>query len=60
MKVQILAIGKMKRNCPEKQIIDDYIQKTSWPVEIHEVEEHRPLPPEQMKEADMFSITSLI
>jgi len=52
MKIQILAIGKMKKNCPEKQIIDDYIKKTLWPVEIHEAEEHRPLSPEQIKEAE--------
>ena len=52
MKIQILAVGKMKKGCPEKQIIDDYIKKTLWPVEIHEVEEHRPLSPDQIKEAE--------
>lgn len=52
MRIQILAIGKMKKNSPEKQIIDDYIQKTLWPIEIHEAEEHRPLSSVQIKEAE--------
>ena len=52
MKIQILVVGKVKKGCPEKQIIDDYIKKTLWPVEIHEVEERRPLSPDQIKEAE--------
>ncbi|MBQ8465788.1 MAG: 23S rRNA (pseudouridine(1915)-N(3))-methyltransferase RlmH [Alphaproteobacteria bacterium] len=36
MKVTILAIGKCKTNSPEAQIINEYIKRSSWRIEIKE------------------------
>lgn len=36
MKVTILAIGKCKPKSPEAQIIDEYIKRSSWHIEIKE------------------------
>ena len=36
MKVTILAIGKCKSKSPEAQIIDEYIKRSSWHIQIKE------------------------
>lgn len=36
MKVTILAIGKCKSNSPEAQIINEYIKRSSWHIQIKE------------------------
>lgn len=36
MRALILAIGKCKKNSPEKQIIEEYIKRSNWQVEIKE------------------------
>ncbi|MBR1648443.1 MAG: 23S rRNA (pseudouridine(1915)-N(3))-methyltransferase RlmH [Alphaproteobacteria bacterium] len=38
MKVIIAAIGKCKKNAPEKQIIDEYIKRSSWDIQIKEAD----------------------
>ena len=36
MKATIIAIGKCKRNSPEKQLIDEYVKRSGWDVVIKE------------------------
>ena len=36
MKVIIAAIGKCKKNSPERQIIDEYIKRSGWDIVIKE------------------------
>ena len=36
MKVTILAIGKCKPKSPEAQIIDEYVKRSSWHIQIKE------------------------
>ena len=36
MKITILAIGKIKHKSPEEQIIQEYIKRSSWSVQIKE------------------------
>ena len=36
MKITILAIGKCKSNSPEAQIINEYIKRSSWHIQIKE------------------------
>ena len=43
MRVQIRAIGKLKKNTPEFEIIAGYIKKTRWPIEVKEFEEKKAL-----------------
>ncbi|MBQ8784573.1 MAG: 23S rRNA (pseudouridine(1915)-N(3))-methyltransferase RlmH [Alphaproteobacteria bacterium] len=38
MKVTIAAIGKCKKNSPEKALIDEYIKRSSWNVVIKEAD----------------------
>lgn len=52
MKIYICAIGKLKKNSPEKDLINDYISKTRWPIEIKEFEEKKSLNTEELKIAE--------
>lgn len=52
MKIIIGAVGKMKKKSPEEALINEYVSKTRWPVEIKEVEEKRTLPAEELKTAE--------
>lgn len=38
MKVTIAAIGKCKKNSPEKMLIDEYVKRMAWTVQIKEVD----------------------
>ena len=38
MKVTIAAIGKCKKNSPEKMLIDKYVKRMAWTVLIKEVD----------------------
>ena len=38
MKVTILAIGKCKKNSPEREIINEYIKRSGWSVDIKEMD----------------------
>ena len=51
MNLTILAIGKMKKNAPEKALIDDYIKQSGWPIKIIELEEKKALTGQALKEA---------
>lgn len=36
MKATIIAIGKCKKNSPEKQLIEEYIKRSGWDVSVKE------------------------
>ncbi len=36
MKINIIAIGKCKKNSPEHEIIEEYIKRSSWQINIKE------------------------
>jgi len=36
MKVTILAIGKCKKQSPERELIDEYVKRSAWTIEIKE------------------------
>lgn len=38
MRVVVAAIGKCKRNSPEKMLIDEYIKRSNWDVVIKEAD----------------------
>ena len=52
MKIIIGAVGKMKKKSPEEALINEYVSKTRWLVEIKEVEEKRTLPVDELKSAE--------
>ena len=52
MQLQIRAIGKLKKNTPEFEIITNYIKKTRWPVEVKEYEEIKALAGAELKVAE--------
>ena len=60
MQIIISAIGKLKKNTPEDELIQDYLKKTKWPVTIKEFEEKKTLTVEQLKEAESNLLLSSI
>ena len=52
MRIIIAAVGKMKRKSPEEALMQDYISKTRWPIEVKEVEEKRNLSIDELKIAE--------
>ena len=52
MHVQIRAIGKLKKNTPEFEIISDYIKKSRWPIEVKEYEEKKAFSGPELKAAE--------
>ncbi|MFO0983642.1 MAG: 23S rRNA (pseudouridine(1915)-N(3))-methyltransferase RlmH [Planctomycetota bacterium] len=44
MRVLILAIGKARRG-PEAELYRQFAERVSWPLELRELDEKRPLPP---------------
>lgn len=42
MQVTLITVGRLK-NGPEKQLIDTYLKRCPWPVNLIEVEERRPI-----------------
>ena len=38
MKVMVAAIGKCKKNSPEKMLIDEYIKRSGWDIVIKEAD----------------------
>ena len=50
--IQIRAIGKLKSNTPEFQLIHDYIKKTREKIEIREYVEKKALSDDELKDAE--------
>lgn len=38
MKINIIAIGKFKKNCPNQELFLDYLKRTKWSVKLVEIE----------------------
>ena len=51
MNITIAAVGRLKSG-PEKHLWDDYARRLTWPVQLREVEEKKPLSPRQMREKE--------
>ena len=52
MNLTILAIGKMKKNSPEQELINFYVRNSLWPIKIVELEEKRSLTGDALKNAE--------
>lgn len=50
MKINILAIGKCKKNSPEHALIEEYIKRSSWQINIKEKDNSN-----QVNEAEFLS-----
>ena len=53
MKVEIIAIGKCKKNSPESEIINEYVKRSHWNITIKEQDNS-----EQKSEAE-FLVSSI-
>ena len=51
MKIEILAVGRARAG-PERDLYDSYAKRVTWPLQLREVEEKRPLPPAELKERE--------
>lgn len=56
MQISIVAVGRLRPG-PEKELIETYLRRLSWPVNFIEVEEKRPIKgPERMRaEAELLA-----
>jgi 23S rRNA (pseudouridine1915-N3)-methyltransferase len=48
MRILIAAVGRAKAG-PARDLFEAYRRRIAWPITLKEVEERRPLPPEEMK-----------
>lgn len=51
LRIRIVAVGRWKRG-PEQELFEQYRKRLSWPLELVEVEEKRPLPVAQRMESE--------
>ncbi len=49
MRITIAAVGKLRASSPYAALISEFARRTPWAISFREVEEKRPLPPEQLK-----------
>lgn len=56
MKLLVAAVGR-GRSGPERDLFDDYRRRLTWPLTLREVEERRPLAPDQRisREGDLLA-----
>ncbi len=52
MNLTIIAIGKMKKGSPEKNLIDTYVKQSLWPIRVVELEEKKSLTGPALKQAE--------
>lgn len=60
MQIVIAAIGKLKKNAPEYELIQSYLQKTKWSIILREAEEKKQLSVPQLKEAESDLLRHLL
>ena len=60
MHVILSAIGKLKKNTPESELINTYLKRIKWPVTIKEYEEKRALSGDTLKNAEADLLLSTI
>jgi len=52
MHIILAAIGKLKKNSPEYELMSEYLKRTKWSVEVKEYEEKKALSGEALKNAE--------
>jgi 23S rRNA (pseudouridine1915-N3)-methyltransferase len=52
MRLTVLAVGRWRRDSPERALYETYAGRLPWRLELIEVAERRPLPPAELKAAD--------
>ena len=52
MHIILSAIGKLKKNTPEYELMSTYLKRTKWSIEIKEYEEKKALSGEALKNAE--------
>ena len=52
MHIILAAIGKLKKNSPEYELMSEYLKRTKWSVEVKEYEEKKALTGEALKSAE--------
>lgn len=60
MHIIISSIGKLKKNAPEYELINTYLKRTKWDVEIKEYEEKKALSGQALKNAEAELLLSAI
>lgn len=60
MHIIISSIGKLKKNTPEYELINTYLKRTKWNVEIKEYEEKKALSGQALKNAEAELLLSAI
>ena len=60
MRIVISAIGKLGKKTPEQALIDDYLQKTRWPVRVCEHVEKKSLTGDALKTAEAALLWSAV
>ncbi len=55
MRLMVVTVGRMKQG-PEREMLNHYLDRVTWDVDLREVEEKKPLPPAQLiaREADLL------
>lgn len=51
MRLHVIAVGRLKSG-PHEALARHYGERITWPLEIREVEEKRPLPPGELRERE--------
>ena len=49
MHIILAAIGRLKKNSPEYELMSEYLKRTKWSVEMKEYEEKKALSGEALK-----------
>lgn len=52
MHIILAAIGRLKKNSPEYELMSEYLKRTKWSVEMKEYEEKKALSGEALKNAE--------
>ena len=52
MHIVLSAIGKLKKNSPEYELVNTYLKRTRWSIDIKEYEEKHSLSGETLKNAE--------
>ena len=60
MHIILSAIGKLKKNSPEYELMSEYFKRTKWSVEVIEYEEKKALSGEALKNAEADLLLSSI
>ena len=60
MHIILSAIGKLKKNAPEYELMNTYLKRTKWSVDVKEYEEKKTLSGETLKNAEADLLLSSV